>query len=187
MGRWLVILSLAVVQWPVSAVASSKSSDVPLWKSLLSAFTPVPRPAPRLRAHPAKAAVTAKPLEPTNPVEPRDEDAAVRAAATPGAAEPEPARSIGAGCDGGRRITSAFYSQGRRTASGQPFDPHAMTAAHRTLPFGTRLTVANPRTGKSVIVFVNDRGPFVSGIGLDLSLGAAQAIGLRSTGTVCIW
>jgi rare lipoprotein A len=62
-----------------------------------------------------------------------------------------------------------------------------MTAAHRTLPFGTRLTVTNPRTGKSVIVFVNDRGPFVSGVGLDLSVGAAQVIGLRSTGTVCIW
>jgi rare lipoprotein A len=185
MGRWLVILSLVLVQWPDSAAASSQSSDVPLWKSLLSAFTPIPRPAPRPRAH--RAAVTAKPLEPTNPVEARDEAGAVRAAATPGPAEPEPARSIGIGCDGGRRITSAFYSQGRRTASGQPFDPRAMTAAHRTLPFGTRLTVTNPRTGKSVIVFVNDRGPFVSGVGLDLSLGAAQSIGLRSTGTVCIW
>jgi rare lipoprotein A len=62
-----------------------------------------------------------------------------------------------------------------------------MTAAHRTLPFGTRLTVTNPRTGKSVIVFVNDRGPFISGVSLDLSLGAAEAIGLRGTGTVCIW
>jgi rare lipoprotein A len=187
MGRWLVILSLAVVQWPDVAMASSKSSDPPLWQRLLSNFTPLPRPTPRRRAHRVKAAVTAEPLEPTNLVDATDEDGAVRAAAPPPAAEREPAKSIGSGCNGGRRIISAFYSQGQRTASGQPFDPHAMTAAHRTLPFGTRLTVTNPRTGKSVIVFVNDRGPFVTGVSLDLSLGAAQAIGLRSTGTVCIW
>jgi rare lipoprotein A len=183
MGRWLVILSLAVVQWPDVAMASSKSSDPPLWQRLLSNFTSIPRPAPRPRAYRVKAAVTAEP--PTNLVDATDEDGAVKAAAPP--LEPGPAKLIEAGCNGGRRIISAFYSQGRRTASGQPFDPHAMTAAHRTLPFGTRLTVANPRTGKSVIVFVNDRGPFVTGVSLDLSLGAAQAIGLRGTGTVCIW
>jgi rare lipoprotein A len=62
-----------------------------------------------------------------------------------------------------------------------------MTAAHRTLPFGTSLTVTNPRTGKSVTVVVNDRGPFISGVSLDLSLGAAQAIGMHGTGAVCIW
>ncbi len=81
---------------------------------------------------------------------------------------------------------SAFYWQGQRTASGQRFDPQGMTAAHRTLPFGTRLTVTNPRTGKSVTVVINDRGPFVSGVALDLSLGAAQAIGMHGTGSVCI-
>lgn len=188
MGRWLVILSLAV-QWPNMALASSKSPDVALWKRLL--FTPIPRPAPRRHEHPAN--VTARPLEPPDTVEAKDQDG-VRAAATPSPAEPvalppgyDPPSSIGTGCNGGRRITSAFYSQGRRTASGQQFDPRAMTAAHRTLPFGTHLTVTNPRTGKSVIVLVNDRGPFISGVSLDLSLGAAQAIGLRSTGTVCIW
>jgi rare lipoprotein A len=89
-------------------------------------------------------------------------------------------------CNGGKRIRSTYYWQGSHTASGQPFNPRGMTAAHRTLPFGTRLTVSNPRTGKSVIVVVNDRGPFRSGFGLDLSLGAAQAIGMHGTGTVCI-
>jgi rare lipoprotein A len=92
----------------------------------------------------------------------------------------------GSDCNGGNRIISAFYWEGRRTASGQPFNPHGLTAAHRTLPFGTRLTVSNPRTGKSVDVVVNDRGPFVSGVGLDLSLGAAQVLGMRGTGVVCI-
>jgi hypothetical protein len=89
-------------------------------------------------------------------------------------------------CNGGRRIVSAYYWEGRHTASGQAFNPHAMTAAHRTLPFGTRLDVTNPRTGKTVNVLINDRGPFVRGVSLDLSLGAAQAIGLHGTGSVCI-
>jgi rare lipoprotein A len=89
-------------------------------------------------------------------------------------------------CNGGRRIVSAYYWEGRHTASGQAFNPRAMTAAHRTLPFGTRLDVTNPRTGKTVNVLINDRGPFVRGVSLDLSLGAAQAIGLHGTGSVCI-
>jgi rare lipoprotein A len=73
---------------------------------------------------------------------------------------------------------------GRKTASGQIFDPNGMTAAHRSLPFGTCLLVSNPKTGKSVRVTVNDRGPFTRGASLDLSLGAARAIGMRSTQTV---
>src|SRR5262245_27068158 len=73
---------------------------------------------------------------------------------------------------------------GRKTASGQIFNPNGMTAAHRSLPFGTCLLVSNPKTGKSVRVAVNDRGPFTRGASLDLSLGAARAIGMRSTQTV---
>jgi rare lipoprotein A len=91
-----------------------------------------------------------------------------------------------ADCNGGERIVSAYYSVGRHTASGQPFNPHGMTAAHRTLPFGTRLTVTNPRTGQSVTVVINDRGPFVRGVSLDLSQGAAKAIGMHGTGSVCV-
>jgi rare lipoprotein A len=89
-------------------------------------------------------------------------------------------------CNGGKRVVSTYYSVGTHTASGQPFNPNGLTAAHRTLPFGTRLTVSNPRNGKSVIVVINDRGPFVSGVVLDLSLGAAKAIGMNGTGPVCI-
>jgi rare lipoprotein A len=92
----------------------------------------------------------------------------------------------GSVCNVGRKVITAYYWEGSHTASGQPFDPHALTAAHRTLPFGTRLNVTNPRTGKSVEVIVNDRGPYASGVSLDLSLGAAQAIGLHGTGSVCV-
>ena len=86
----------------------------------------------------------------------------------------------------GQHVVATYYSSGRRTASGQAFNSGGLTAAHRTLPFGTRLDVTNPRTGKTVNVLINDRGPYVRGVSLDLSLGAAQAIGLHGTGSVCI-
>lgn len=73
---------------------------------------------------------------------------------------------------------------GNRTASGEIFNPNGMTAAHRSLPFGTCLVVGNPRTGKKVKVRVNDRGPYTKGLTLDLSAGAARAIGMRSTQSV---
>jgi rare lipoprotein A len=77
---------------------------------------------------------------------------------------------------------ASFYGSesGSRTASGQRMNSNAMTAAHRTLPFGTKLRVTHG--GQSVIVTVNDRGPFVRGRVLDLSTGAARAIGLTSAG-----
>lgn len=94
------------------------------------------------------------------------------------------ARAVG-GCSG-RAMRAAYYWQGRHTASGQPFRPDGLTVAHRSLPFGTRLTVTNPRTGASVGVVVNDRGPFTRGLDIDLSRGAARAIGMTGTGTVCV-
>lgn len=72
---------------------------------------------------------------------------------------------------------------GRKTASGTRFDKHAMTAAHRTLPFGTRIKVTNLANGKSVTVEVNDRGPFAHGRILDLSEAAARELGMLGTGT----
>jgi rare lipoprotein A len=77
---------------------------------------------------------------------------------------------------------ASYYGNesGSRTASGQRFNQSAMTAAHRTLPFGTKLRVTHG--GRSVVVTVNDRGPFVRGRVLDLSTGAARAIGLTGAG-----
>lgn len=72
---------------------------------------------------------------------------------------------------------------GRKTASGQRFDKNALTAAHTTLPFGTQVKVTNLRNKRSVVVTINDRGPFVHGRIVDLSQRAAEAIGLRHTGT----
>ena len=73
--------------------------------------------------------------------------------------------------------------EGRPTASGERFDPRALTAAHRTLPLGSKVRVTNARTGDSVIVRINDRGPFHAQRVIDLSHGAARAIGLLRTGT----
>ena len=72
----------------------------------------------------------------------------------------------------------------RPTASGELFDANAMTMAHPTLPFGTRVKVTNLRNGRSVVVRVNDRGPFVSGRMLDLSLGAARKLDMVDDGVV---
>jgi rare lipoprotein A len=71
---------------------------------------------------------------------------------------------------------------GRRTASGQIFNQHGLTAAHRSLPFGTRVRVTNVRNGRSTVVKINDRGPYSGGRIIDLSAGAARAIGLHSSG-----
>ena len=67
---------------------------------------------------------------------------------------------------------------GKKTASGERFNQHKLTAAHRTLPFGTRVKVTNPETKKSVVVTINDRGPFNHGYVIDLSKTAAKHIGL---------
>ena len=77
---------------------------------------------------------------------------------------------------------ASYYKHGKRTANGERFDPHGYTAAHRTLPFGTRVLVTNLKNGKSVIVRINDRGPFSKNRVIDLSLGAAKVVGLTQSG-----
>ncbi len=78
---------------------------------------------------------------------------------------------------------ASYYSEGHSTASGERFDPRQMTAAHRTLPFGTKLRVTNVKSGHSVVVRVNDRGPFVHGRLVDISYAAAREIDLVGAGT----
>lgn len=81
---------------------------------------------------------------------------------------------------------ASYYAdrfQGRRTASGQPFDQQQLTAAHRYLPFGTKVLVTRADTGQSVEVTINDRGPFVKGRVIDLSKSAANELGMLYRGT----
>lgn len=111
-----------------------------------------------------------------DPADPLDQPGAVDITAiTP--AEPE-ATPLGSG-------VASYYGRrfnGRRTANGEAFDMTALTAAHKTLPFGTRVRVTYPRTGRSVIVRINDRGPYAHGRTIDLSRAAAEEIGLVAQG-----
>ena len=96
--------------------------------------------------------------------------------------------SAEAATQGPKRYTgiAAFYDTNYkgRTASGEHYDPNKFTAAHKTLPFGTRLRVTDTRTKRSVVVVVNDRGPFTKGRVIDLSLAAAKALRMTARGLI---
>lgn len=90
----------------------------------------------------------------------------------------------------GEKTTLASYYgskfHGRKTASGERFDNTKFTAAHKTLPFGTNVKITNPATGESVVVKINDRGPFVKGRGFDLSQAAFDEISDLKKGVIAI-
>jgi len=81
---------------------------------------------------------------------------------------------------------ASFYGNDSQTASGEKFDAHEFTAAHRTLPFGTRVRVTNHSNGRSVVVRINDRGPFVHGRIIDVTPAAAHALGLSGLAPVTV-
>ncbi len=128
-------------------------------------------------AAPVEAAAIAQPV-----IDPVETTVPVETAVEP-QAEAEPAlEHVGDGM-------ASYYGHelaGNRTASGERFNPKAMTAAHRTLPLGTKLKVTNKKNGKSVIVRINDRGPFVKKRLIDLSLGAAQKISMVAAGHAAV-
>ncbi len=83
-------------------------------------------------------------------------------------------------------IASVYAYAGQRTASGERIQPSGLTAAHRTLPFGTRVRVTNKSNGRSVTVRINDRGPFVRGRVIDLTPAAARALGFSGLARVTL-
>jgi rare lipoprotein A len=89
-----------------------------------------------------------------------------------------------------QEVLASWYSSGTRTANGERFDPNGNTAAARTWPIGTKLTVTNPKNGRSVVVRINDTGPwgiaYRMGARLDLAKGAAQRLGMTSSQYVCV-
>jgi len=98
---------------------------------------------------------------------------------------PQPAAIGNESGSGGRVVTASWYGSefaGRHTASGERFNPNEMTAASKTLPIGSRVRVTNPKNGKSVVVRINDRGPYVRGRSIDLSRSAAQKLGITHKG-----
>lgn len=81
---------------------------------------------------------------------------------------------------------ASWYAAGTRTANGERMNANAMTAAHKSLPFGTVVRVVDQNTGRSIQVRINDRGPFVRGRIIDLTRAAAERLGLHGIGKVCI-
>jgi rare lipoprotein A len=104
----------------------------------------------------------------------------------PAAVQAEPVETAGRVVQSGRASWYGPGFHGRRTASGETFNTNALTAAHRTLPFGTKVRVVNKTTGKSVIVRINDRGPYAHGRVIDLSKASAQAIGISGVASVTV-
>jgi rare lipoprotein A len=106
------------------------------------------------------------------------------------------ARSLGAACficcsfiapaQAETGIASVYAYDGEKTASGERANPRALTAAHRTLPFGTTVKVTNKHNGRSVVVRINDRGPFKRGRIIDLTPAAAQRLGFGGLATVSV-
>lgn len=131
-------------------------------------------PATKPTAHPTKS--TAKPTK--SPEQPSAESTQQPVRAETEAAKPK-VRVLSSGSCG-----ASFYDEPQMTASGERFDPSAMTAAHKTLPLGSKVRVTNPNTGESVTVRINDRGPYVGGRCLDLSAAAFSAIGNTSAGVM---
>jgi peptidoglycan lytic transglycosylase len=90
----------------------------------------------------------------------------------------------------GEEVLASYYSSGKRTSSGERFDASGNTAAARTWPLGTTLTVTNPHNGRSIVVRINDRGTwgiaYRMGARLDLAKGAAQRLGMRASQYVCV-
>jgi rare lipoprotein A len=141
-----------------------------------------PATSPSLSATPSASASPS-----TTPSATRSPQAASRgkartAAPKPSATKTTPKPSV---VDSGS-CGASFYSDGQLTANGENFNPDALTAAHKTLPFDTKVRVTNPANGKSVTVRINDRGPFVDGRCLDLSRAAFASIASVDVGALTV-
>ncbi|MEV6038071.1 septal ring lytic transglycosylase RlpA family protein [Nonomuraea sp. NPDC052116] len=155
--------------------------------------SPLPKPA-AARPRPTKSPATAQPNTTASPAAASSSPAAKPTAtkrSTPGTTSPTPAKATKSPAHKPKtRVLSSgtcgasYYGDPQMTASGERFDPSAMTAAHKTLPLGSKVRVTNPGTGESVTVRINDRGPYVGGRCLDLSEAAFSAIGNTSAGVM---
>ncbi|MFU8872396.1 septal ring lytic transglycosylase RlpA family protein [Micromonospora sp. SL4-19] len=155
-----------------SVVAPTSESPSPSASALPSApVTPSLRPSPKATPSPTATRTQAASRGRTRTASPKP-------TATKTTTAPKVVNSGSCG--------ASFYDEGQMTANGETFNPNALTAAHKTLPFNTKVRVTNPSNGKSVVVRINDRGPFVAGRCLDLSRAAFAAIASTSLGEVTV-
>ncbi|GIF75397.1 hypothetical protein Asi02nite_49150 [Asanoa siamensis] len=159
------------IDLPQSAVDTTPSAS-----PSPSVTTPAPTPTPKPKATPTKS----------------PEHASRGSVRSPSSKKPTPARKTTSKPESGGSVVSSgscgasYYDEGQTTANGESFNPEALTAAHKTLAFNTRVRVTNPDNGKSVVVRINDRGPFVSGRCIDLSRAAFRAIAPLSQGELTV-
>ncbi|TNH30670.1 septal ring lytic transglycosylase RlpA family protein [Micromonospora orduensis] len=153
-------------------------------------FTPTTAPSSLDATTPAASpSASASPSVTASPSPSRSAQAASRAKARTASPKPSPtakkttaaAKVLQSGSCG-----ASFYSDGQLTANGESFNPNELTAAHKTLPFNTKVRVTNPANGKSVVVRINDRGPFIDGRCLDLSRAAFATIASVDVGALTV-
>ncbi|MEU4401002.1 septal ring lytic transglycosylase RlpA family protein [Micromonospora orduensis] len=153
-------------------------------------FTPTTAPSSLDATTPAASpSASASPTVTASPSPSRSAQAASRAKARTASPKPSPtakkttaaAKVLQSGSCG-----ASFYSDGQLTANGESFNPNELTAAHKTLPFNTKVRVTNPNSGKSVVVRINDRGPFIDGRCLDLSRAAFATIASVDVGALTV-
>ncbi len=169
LGALALLLSGSGIAVPVLAESARTESDS--------------RVAMALQSAPVPAQQSSEPVQPSQSVAIRQQDSeapASEAPAAPTAPAPTPRRFKLAGTGEASWYGPGFF--GNRTANGEVFRPGTMTAAHRTLPFGTKVKVTNLWNGRSAIVRINDRGPFHGNRIIDLAHGAAQNLGLVASG-----
>jgi rare lipoprotein A len=176
-GAGAAVASIGVRSAPAAVQASSEADVMPLARqdSLLvrmfdwSRFPPIEADSEAAAPAQRRSALLAM-FAPRHPVEPQLAPAIIAAPKS---------KKAGHKLSG---LASFYRLAGYKTANGETFDPNLLTAAHRTLPFGTKLRVTNEKTGKSVVVRVNDRGPFIPGREIDLSYSAAETLGMVEQG-----
>lgn len=182
-GTCLYACSLSVAAWAAatlgSVVAARAEAPQLAWPGDV-------QPAPRLRGwattvHFEPRAVLPAPVPATRPSLPA---VPTVTAALPPIRAPKPIGQPTA--DHALSGIASYYWQEQMTANGERFDKSALTAAHKTLPFGTRVKVTDQSSGKTVVVRINDRGPFKPGRVIDLSEAAAQQIGMTGRGLAAV-
>lgn len=179
----LLAFALAGCAVPHKTPAPSRANTAPATPSPTAGHQtePVNTQVVAHQAAPTTAVQPPAPLgEPVVLIAPLDAGEAATAASVSVAAQATPGE--------GKRLAQGLASwygpgfHGRRTANGERYDMHALTAAHKTLPFGTKVRVRSVHTGKEAVVRINDRGPYKHQRIIDLSLGAISALGLRHRG-----
>lgn len=169
--------------------ATGSRSD--LRQPLAGGYPTIAAPSEAASASPSATTATSPPETPastpaTSAPQPPASAAAPSERRTPSRASRSRSSSAGGTVLSSGACVASYYDEGQQTASGEAFDPNAFTAAHRTLPLGSRVRVINARSGASVVVRINDRGPYVSGRCLDLSRAAFEAIASLGAGTASV-